>query len=159
MDTQNNRLKSQRPATARADAMGGCGLLQSHASAPSSLIERRAGGPMQTRRSGQTHRISKKAPKPMKPGGCKYLVLCDDGTGKNAGHLYGTYRSLRTAQQKAQEAESIFPWCVGAWVKRVPKDHIHDPSKPWPPAWARLPDSSDAERLVGTAARIRGRRL
>ena len=59
----------------------------------------------------------------------KYLVLCDDGTGRNRGHLYATCKTRRHAERKAEEAEATFAWCVGAWVQEVPKGYIHDPAR------------------------------
>ncbi len=57
----------------------------------------------------------------------KFLVLLDDGTGLNAGHLYSTCTTRRKAERAAYKAEGVFPWCVGAWVKEVPLDCDHDP--------------------------------
>jgi hypothetical protein len=56
----------------------------------------------------------------------KFIVLCDDGTGRNSGHHYATCRTRRQAEQKAHKAEATLPWCVGAWVEEVPSDYIHD---------------------------------
>ena len=43
----------------------------------------------------------------------RYIVLMDDGTGRNNGHLYGTYKTQAAANRSAVDAESQFSWCRG----------------------------------------------
>ena len=59
----------------------------------------------------------------------EYIVLCDDGTGLNNGHLYGRYKTQAVADGAACRAEFQFPWCVGAWVEKVSAGYIHDPAR------------------------------
>jgi hypothetical protein len=49
--------------------------------------------------------------------GGPFVVYCDDGTGKNGGHRYGSCRTREAAEEMANEAESLFPWCVGAFIR------------------------------------------
>lgn len=53
------------------------------------------------------------------PSKQKYLVLMDDGTGKNDGHVYGTADTYKEACEKTTEAEGLASWCVGAWIELI----------------------------------------
>jgi len=59
----------------------------------------------------------------------KFIVLLDDGTGRNNGHHFGTYSTRRAAERGVQRAEAAFGWIAGAYIREVPLDYIHDPAK------------------------------
>ncbi len=79
-------------------------------------------------RQTTTTRKRKSVPAERRPGGARFIVLLDDGTGLNNGHPYGQYKTRAAADKAAQRAESVFPWCVGAYVQQVPAGYIHDPA-------------------------------